>query len=159
MRKNAPARRVPQTPRWASCPSSLLLLRDNPPVVYQLLIRLDQSTRIRIASLGSFILPAGWYVYSGSARRAAAARLARHFRKRKPRRWHIDYLLTRSCARVLAVRLWPWQPDLECKVNQALLRSGRASAAVPGFGSSDCERACPAHLLCCAGDLRPKGER
>jgi Uri superfamily endonuclease len=136
-----------QIPRWVSPPRIRSLLRGNPPLVYQLLIRLDQPVPIRIVSLGPFTLPPGWYVYSGSARRASAARLARHLRKRKTRRWHIDYLLTQPHARVVAVRLWRWQPGLECAVNQALVRSHRASPAIPGFGSSDCRKHCPAHLL------------
>lgn len=130
------------------------LLRDNPPVVYQLLICLDQPTPIRIATLGPCTLPAGWYVYSGSARRASAARLARHLRKRKCRRWHIDYLLTCPGARVVAVRLWPWQPALECRVNRTLLRWHGASVPLARFGSGDCAHGCPAHLLRSPADLR-----
>jgi Uri superfamily endonuclease len=132
------------SPRWVHS-----LLRDNPPIVYQLLIHLDRPARIRIGSLGTFILPAGWYVYSGSARRASAGRLARHLRKHKTRRWHIDYLLARPHTRIVAIRIFPWRPGRECAVNQALLKDAGLAVPIPGFGSSDCRHACPAHLLSC----------
>jgi Uri superfamily endonuclease len=122
-RKELPGKVAPLCARWVLPKHLPAMLRANPPIVYQLLIRLDQPVPIRIASLGSFTLPPGWYVYSGSARRTSGSRLARHLRKRKPRRWHIDYLLSRKNARVVGIRLWPWQPGLECAVNQALLHA------------------------------------
>lgn len=126
------------------------LLRDNPPIVYQLLIRVYHPAPIRISRRAPALLAVGWYIYSGSARRASSARLARHLRKRKVCRWHIDYLLTGPRARVTAVRFWPWKPGLECAVNQALLKAG-AQTVVRGFGNGDCERSCPAHLLFLSG--------
>ncbi len=132
---------------WVPSRSLPALLAAGPPVVYQLLIGLEQPARLRIASLGAFTLPPGWYVYSGSAYRASAARLARHLRRRKTLRWHIDYLLARPRARVVAVRLWPWRDGLECTVNQALLHAGGARVPIPRFGSNDCRHACPAHLV------------
>lgn len=134
-------------PAWVLPARVRALLRDDPSVVYQLLIRVDGPANIRIASLGSFTLPIGWYVYSGSARRASSARVARHLRKRKCLRWHIDYLLSQPCARVVGVRLWPWRDGLECAVNRDLLETCAAQAPIPRFGSSDCEHGCPAHLL------------
>jgi Uri superfamily endonuclease len=140
--------------RWISPRRIRALLRHGPPVVYQLLIRLRRPARLRIAAFGTFILPAGWYVYSGSARRASAGRLARHLRKHKTRRWHIDFLLAVPHARIVALRLFPWRPGRECAVNQSLIDGAALTAPVPGFGSSDCRRACPAHLLQCRRDPR-----
>lgn len=140
--------------RWLSPPRILSALRHSPSVVYQALIRLDRAAYIRITSLGTFILPAGWYVYSGSARRGSAARLARHLRKRKTCRWHIDYLLARPHTRIVAIRVFPWRPGRECGVNQALLKDAGLTVPILRFGSSDCRLACPAHLLKCARDPR-----
>ena len=122
------------------------LLRDDPAIIYQLLIRVDHPTRICIGRRAPIVLPIGWYVYSGSARRGSSARLTRHLRKRKVLRWHIDHLLTAPHARVTAVRFWPWKPGLECAANQALVAAG-AKAPIAGFGSSDCRGGCPAHLV------------
>lgn len=132
---------------WLEPGAALASLKPDAPTVYQLLIRVDKPLAFRIASLGRIDLPVGWYVYSGSARRAAAARISRHLRKRKPKRWHIDYLLTRREARVIAIRLWPWESGLECKVNQRLINERDAQAVIPRFGSSDCRSGCRAHLL------------
>jgi len=117
-------------------------------IVYQLLIRL------KIGRLGMVFLPGGYYIYSGSVKRAATARLERHLRKCKCKRWHIDYLLCRAEARVMAVRLWRWRQGRECAVNRRLLRARLAEPIVKGFGSSDCASGCAAHLLKVAGRVQ-----
>ncbi|ABI56391.1 GIY-YIG nuclease family protein [Alkalilimnicola ehrlichii MLHE-1] len=108
-------------------------------VTYQLYIRLRRPCRIRAGRLPGHRLPAGWYVYTGSARRNLAARVERHLRRDKPRRWHIDWLLTRREARVVHVRL---SARPECLENAAV--GGRV--LIPGFGASDCRAACGSHL-------------
>jgi len=112
---------------------------------YRLTIRLARCVRVRVGRLGWVRLPAGVYYYCGSARRALPARVARHLRRRKPRRWHIDYLLAHPAARVMAVRAWA--DRRECDLVAAALRRG-GRAAIKGFGSSDCASGCPAHLIC-----------
>jgi len=42
---------------------------------------------------GQIPFPAGWYVYTGSARNGLAQRVGRHLRHNKRKHWHIDYLL------------------------------------------------------------------
>ncbi len=114
--------------------------------VYRLTIRLREPVRLRAGRLGSFDLPAGVYVYCGSAQRNLAARLARHRRKRKTRRWHVDYLLTRREARLERIETFAADKAGEC----ALARQARADGGVivaPGFGASDCRNGCGAHLL------------
>lgn len=112
--------------------------------IYQLLIHLTAPAELRIGGLGCRRLAAGWYVYTGSMRRGLEHRLARHQRREKPLRWHIDYLT--SLAGVVAVRTWPLQmePDQECRTHQALLAVAGVSEPVQGFGSSDCR--CRSHL-------------
>lgn len=109
------------------------------PVTYQLCIVLDAPLRLQVGRLGSFIFPAGRYVYTGSARRHLEARLARHLRRDKPLRWHIDYLTSQPSVRV-SVLVRSATP--ECALNQATA----GQMPVPGFGASDCRCGCGSHL-------------
>jgi len=96
-----------------------------------------------------FALPAGLYVYTGSASRGLDARIARHMRKEKKLRWHIDYLLRQ--AEIVEVRRVETEERIECEMNRQVLARPGASVVVPGFGSSDCR--CPSHLVY-LGELR-----
>jgi Uri superfamily endonuclease len=111
--------------------------------VYALLLELRRSATVRAGSLGELRLPAGRYVYVGSARRGLAARLTRHCRREKRLRWHIDYL--RPAAEVVGAVVWPWRQGRECRLARALLSEGLGQIAASRFGASDCR--CPAHLL------------
>lgn len=102
---------------------------------------LAEDCRIRVGRLGGFALPAGWYYYVGSARRNRSARLARHARRRKKRRWHIDALSTR--ARMLGAVLVDADSRTECGLAAELAKL--LPRAVPGFGASDCR--CGGHLF------------
>ena len=110
---------------------------------YLLLLRLAAPAEIDLRGTALTLAP-GWYVYAGSARGGGGigARTARHLRKQKPIRWHIDTLTTRAVEMsALAV------PDgAECDLVARLLQSGQFETPVKGFGSSDCRR-CAAHLL------------
>ena len=68
---------------------------------YLLLLRLTAATTIRVGALGRFSLPAGWYVYAGSALQNMCPRLNRHFKRRKKARWHIDHLTTHRSVQVV----------------------------------------------------------
>ncbi|MFQ5894297.1 MAG: DUF123 domain-containing protein [Nitrospinota bacterium] len=72
------------------------------------------------------------------------ARLARHLRRRKPLRWHVDYLLARGRAVRVEVRRGS-RPEEECREARRWARLSRGRIPLPGFGSSDCH--CPAHLF------------
>ncbi len=108
-------------------------------ISYQLVLRLQRAVRIQPGRLAATLLPAGDYVYTGSARRNLEARIARHLRRDKPCRWHIDWLTTRPEVEILCV-LRSSLP--ECELNQAT----RGELIIPGFGASDCRRGCGAHL-------------
>lgn len=95
--------------------------------------------RLAIGKLGIFDFPAGRYVYTGSARRNIEARIARHLRREKRLRWHIDYLLACPYTSVIAVERSE-QP--ECLWNQQ--RQGQI--LIPNFGASDCRQGCGSHL-------------
>jgi Uri superfamily endonuclease len=106
---------------------------------YQLHIEVERALRLRVGRLGTFPVPAGRYVYTGSARRGLEARVARHLRTRKRRHWHIDHLLAADGVRVVAVGI---SARTECAANLAV----RGTTPVPGFGASDCRAGCGAHL-------------
>lgn len=108
-------------------------------VTYQLIISIARRTRIAVGRLGVVELPAGRYVYTGSAKRGLAARVARHLSRNKRLRWHIDYLLAARGVRVEAVR---YSRRAECDAN----RLAGGVDLVAGFGSSDCHAGCGSHL-------------
>lgn len=115
---------------------------------YCLLIHLEADREATIGRLGRFHFPRGYYFYVGSALRGLAARIARHRRRVKRLRWHIDYLLALPAAKVCAAIPYPCADGTreECRINQALQQWPGMTIPVPGFGSSDCTRGCPAHL-------------
>lgn len=108
-------------------------------VTYQLAIVLAAPAWVEVGQLGVFDFPAGRYVYTGSARRGLEARIARHLRRDKRLRWHIDYLLDAAQARVSGVERFP---GAECAVNQRTA----GEVVVTGFGASDCRAGCGSHL-------------
>lgn len=109
------------------------------PTTYQLHIRLGQPLRLQIGRFGEFDFPAGNYVYTGSAKRSFEARIARHLRRDKTLRWHIDYLLDAPGVSVAEVRR---SAEPECVLNQATA----GEIPILGFGASDCHRGCGSHL-------------
>ena len=113
---------------------------------YCLLIRLTHEAGATIGRLGWFEFAAGYYVYAGSAMRSLSARVARHQRRDKTHRWHIDYLLALPAARLVECVAYPSAERQECLLNQTVQRRRGAHVPVRGFGSSDCRSGCPAHL-------------
>ncbi len=113
---------------------------------YLLLNRLDKDKKIAAGSSGPTIFKQGHYVYVGSARRNLGKRVARHTRKRKQKRWHIDFLVEKA-AKVIPVPIIG-SDDLECDLAGDLRRI--ADSPVKGFGSSDCR--CNSHLFFFAGN-------
>ncbi len=112
---------------------------------YQLSISVRRPVSILVGSLGEVTFAAGDYVYTGSAMRNLAARVARHQKTSKKLRWHIDYLLNDPEVWITDIGIFPSENREECDRNLALIASG-ATVPVPRFGSSDCRR-CPAHLV------------
>jgi Uri superfamily endonuclease len=106
---------------------------------YALALRLEVPLNVRVGNT-SATLPAGDYLYCGSARGPGGlrARLARHMRPQKRPHWHIDQLT--RVGRVLGA--FVTEDGDECALNAAL---DRQPTPIAGFGSSDCRR-CAAHL-------------
>ena len=110
--------------------------------LYQLVIGLSEPRGIIVGRHGRFSFPAGYYVYTGSARRGLESRIARHLRSRKTMRWHIDYLL--RSGQVLEVRRYATDRS-ECELSGTVEALPGSEVIAPGFGSSDCR--CSTHLF------------
>lgn len=122
------------------------------PGSYVLHLLLEADQELQVGKLGAHHLPAGHYLYTGSACGPGGlqARVNRHILKQGQPHWHIDYL--RPAARAVGVYYTldtvmagyqPW----ECSWSQRLVALPEACLPVPGFGASDCHRQCPAHLI------------
>lgn len=109
-------------------------------------LRLPEALTLSVGALGLVSLPAGHCYYVGSARRALPHRIARHARRTKPLRWHIDYL-TALCPATVAWVLGG-EEVAECDLAAAL---SAVAPVVRGFGASDCR--CPGHLFHTPHDL------
>jgi len=108
---------------------------------YLLIVRLNRRRRIDIGGLGSCLFERGHYVYVGSATQSLDARVARHMKIRKRKRWHIDYL--RECADgcvALPIRSSTRDERAIAEALAAVFASGPK-----GFGASDSP--CPTHLF------------
>ena len=70
---------------------------------YQLKIKIKQNITQTIGALGECSFPKGDYIYTGSAMKNLKSRIARHRRKDKKLRWHIDYLLNHPEVELLEV--------------------------------------------------------
>ncbi len=114
------------------------------PGAYVLFIELDETLTLRETSLGTRTLAPGRYAYCGSAYGPGGlrARLRRHLKHEKARRWHIDHLTTAGW--IFALGLVPG--GQECALVAGLSRDPGVEVPLAGFGSSDCA-SCPAHLL------------
>ena len=108
---------------------------------YLLIVEISRKTRVQAGGLAARHFPKGYYVYAGSAMRDLSARLARHQRKTKMLRWHIDYLTAKADG-VIALPIRSSE-RLECGIAEAL--SAILGPGPRGFGSSDCR--CATHLF------------
>jgi Uri superfamily endonuclease len=124
---------------------SFLRMSETTKGTYALILYLEHGEEITVGKLGTFAFPAGYYLYLGSALGPGGleARLARHRRRNKKLRWHIDYLLEH--AQLVEVWSTPSTDKLECCWAQAARQLPGSEIPVPGFGSSDCH--CPSHLI------------
>jgi histidyl-tRNA synthetase len=124
-------------------PSRFCAAADDVPRVrgaYVLLIETSAPVAVSIAR-ARCKLTSGRYLYCGSANGPGGlhARLARHMRREKAVRWHVDQLTTRGIVR----GAWIFPEGDECAL---VARLAHLPTPIPGFGSSDCRR-CRSHLL------------
>jgi len=109
--------------------------------LYIAVFYLGKTQHICIGKLGEVRFRQGMYFYVGSAQRNLSARINRHSRKKKPLRWHIDYLSVKTI--MLGAIVVPGPRERECELVKEI--SGMYQLAIPGFGSSDCR--CRGHLF------------
>lgn len=114
---------------------------------YALCLYIAQSQAVTVGQLGRAFFAAGTYVYVGSAFGPGGlrARLGRHVRTGETLHWHIDYV--RAIAAVRGFCYAAASERLECRWSQALAACPEARIPVAGFGSSDCNAGCDAHLI------------
>jgi Uri superfamily endonuclease len=110
------------------------------PGAYLLLIELSKVTDVQLSNKGSASLVPGRYLYAGSAFGPGGlkARIARHMRRAKVQRWHVDQLTKNGVSGA-----WIFPGCNECDLvdmNSVL------PVPIVGFGSTDCKR-CRSHLL------------
>lgn len=108
--------------------------------IYLLVIALAEDATVNVGALGMIHFKAGYYIYCGSAKKDLRQRIARHKRKNKTLKWHVDYLIAAS----KDVEAFPvvTEHDLECTLSNDV--AGLAEKSVQKFGSSDC--GCASHL-------------
>lgn len=116
--------------------------------LYVFLLRLKSPSTLTVGALGEHYFPAGWYLYTGSARRHLSRRVERHWRVKATRRWHVDYLSTALDSEPVGAVVVPATAGLtECMLNRTVGTLVGNQAPIPGFGASDCRAGCPAHLF------------
>lgn len=115
---------------------------------YVLLLYLPRRLYLEAGRLSGVHVEPGFVFYVGRARRNLFARLARHMRRRKPRRWHIDYLFPAA----IPLGAWVFAGDepAECEIADRIERRNEVRRIIPGFGASDCR--CKGHLLWASGE-------
>jgi Uri superfamily endonuclease len=121
--------------------------------IYALFFDLHNSATIQIGKLGTFFFPKGHYIYVGSAKRNIRARIERHIKVEKKKRWHIDYL--RPYGEITKIVTYSSELE-ECERAQQLMREINGKIIANGFGSSDCR--CPSHLIYSPRRLPPLSE-
>ena len=111
--------------------------------IYCLLIKVLKTKEILIGKLGKIRFEKGKYIYVGSAQNNLEKRIERHFKKRKKKFWHIDYLLADEDVKIEKVILFPFKrKNEECKLARRISKKGKP---IKNFGSSDSK--CKSHLI------------
>jgi Uri superfamily endonuclease len=111
------------------------------PGAYAMAIELADTVVVMLSGRLRIALPAGRYLYCGSAKGPGGlkARLSRHMRRGKSVHWHIDQLTEQG----LVIGGWVFPGGDECELVQMF---SHLPMPIAGFGSSDCAT-CRSHLL------------
>ncbi len=119
---------------------SIMVFRNSG--LYCIIVTLGTKRRIKVGELGIFTFTPGTYLYVGSAKKGLSARVARHKKRLKPLRWHIDYL--RSYSRWFGATMYNGLIN-ECMLVDKIKTLINGKIPVVSFGSSDCR--CSGHLI------------
>lgn len=109
--------------------------------VYLIIGKLKENKEILIGRIGKIDFKKGYYLYVGRALKNLNKRIARHLRKKKKKRWHIDYFI--PYLKDIKLVIIKTDKNLECDIAQELKNLVRSY--IKGFGSSDCP--CESHLF------------
>ena len=116
---------------------------------YTVILKCKEPIRIRFGRLGRANLPTGYYLYTGSALGRGAVslegRLARHKRRSKRMKWHIDYLTSNSKCQFKRAICLVSSDRLECKINDSLSTKLKVQPILAHLGATDC--GCRTHLV------------
>lgn len=117
---------------------------NSDPGTYVLVLHSDASAPAQIGRWGTLNIRPGYYLYVGSAFGPGGllARVSRHCRTNKAKRWHVDYLREFTTLTSVWYRYGPAR--YEHPWAEALAKMPGMSP-VKGFGCSDC--GCEAHLF------------
>jgi Uri superfamily endonuclease len=112
---------------------------------YALMFRSEATLHADVGRLGAVVLPAGFWIYVGSAFGPGGlrARLAHHLRASPRPHWHLDYIKQG----LLPLEAWTTLDPVRREHAWAQALSGMQAASRPviGFGASDCS--CRTHLI------------
>jgi len=106
---------------------------------YILILKMDREKILKVGRLGEIKFKRGFYIYVGSGMNSLIRRVARHFRRFKRMRWHIDYLSVEASE--IVAFLIP-NKKVECELARDF---ARRFEPIEGFGCSDCN--CLSHLF------------
>ncbi|PLR98899.1 GIY-YIG nuclease family protein [Bacillus sp. T33-2] len=110
--------------------------------LYTIYLDLKHNSTVSVGRLGTFFFEKGTYIYVGSAKKNIKARVNRHRKLEKPKRWHIDYL--RQYGEVTKIITYE-HTDGESALAEKIRKKTGGINPVKGFGSSDCK--CFSHLI------------
>ncbi len=101
---------------------------------YLLILENIEDRTVSVGKLGEIFFQKGWYVYAGSAMNALDARLKRHQRKRKKKRWHIDYI---ASTLMKVKKVYPIRKSERIESELARAIEKICDSSIQHFGSSD----------------------
>ena len=109
---------------------------------YLLLIKLVR--KVSLPKKFNFQIKPGFYAYAGNANGPGGiqGRCKRHFKLKKKKHWHIDWLTTQS----QEIKALSFLNQNECKIIEEILKIHGTSIAYKGFGNTDCQ-SCKSHLI------------
>ena len=85
---------VSQSTKTLDIPWDYVEMMSKDRGAYVLGFDIERDVSVNVGALGEHFFPKGSYMYVGSAMNGLSARIARHKRRIKNKRWHIDYLMS-----------------------------------------------------------------
>ncbi len=110
--------------------------------LYAIVLSLSRTRSVRVGKFGVKSFEKGTYIYIGSARKNLSKRVARHKRREKTFRWHIDYL--RKHCRWEGFCVYT-DIESECELAERIEKTVTGGRPHKRFGASDC--GCKGHLV------------